>query len=142
MELLSQMVIPESLDVQSIVFALGRHMSRALSIVLLEEEAVKEKSKTQIGQYLLSRDMEELANEIRCTVDPETLAQVVEDFFDCNPIASIIEKFGSLGENLKKKLKKMKEALSNSSSALSPEATSPKETTSSAATPLKSAART
>lgn len=76
--LLMDVRIPAVLTGPNILAALGNKLSRGFAIVLNPE-----------GIPLKDKDLDELENEFMWALDDETAAQVVEDFFACNPIASI-----------------------------------------------------
>ncbi len=122
----------------AIFFAFGDLLPQAIAIVLLEEDKISGKSLDAIRDYLRSRDIEALASDIEWTSYPLQNMQVIEDFFDCNPAASLFVQFAGLTEKITSMIPRMKTSL-NPSSASSPEATSPSGTTSSGDTPSKSA---
>jgi hypothetical protein len=73
--------IPSILTPWSVIESLGDYLSEGVAIVLREED-----------RPLKDKDVEDLAIEIKFSIEPETMFQVVEDFFDCNPIASTLER--------------------------------------------------
>lgn len=97
-----------------IVAALGERIAEAVAVVLIPE-GVDIKDKT--------RDIPTLADELRFGLRPEQIIQVVEDFFGCNPIPSLLERVSGAGEIIRAKFPAG--ALSNSLSAFSPEGISP-----------------
>ncbi len=124
MQLLKGMVIPERLDIMLLISLMGDRLSKALAIVLIEEDC----------KSLKDRNLEALAAEISFNVETETAIKVVEDFFDCNPIASLLEKLSGMTEKIGSMIDKKKTSSAASSSS-SPEATSQKETPSSGVLP-------
>lgn len=51
------------------------------------------------GVDLRAKDIDALAKELEFGITPEQIVQVVEDFFDCNPTASLLEKLiGTMGK--------------------------------------------
>lgn len=73
-----------SLD-QGLVMALTDHLPLLLAVVLIPE-----------GISAKDKDIDALAEELEFAVNPETVLQVVADFFDCNPIASLAEKLAEI----------------------------------------------
>jgi len=64
---------------------LGDRVPSVLSVVLTEK-----------GGSVKDKDIEALASEFEFTVEFEVALQVIEDFFDCNPTASYLNKIGEL----------------------------------------------
>lgn len=64
-----------------LVSLLGDRLPLALAVVLSEE-------KTFPGD----KNLQTLAREIEFSIDPQTTIQVIQDFFECNPISSWLEK--------------------------------------------------
>ena len=129
---IKNIIIPNDFNVKALIGLLGSRLSSAMAIVLLESEAVDGKSKKEVSQYLRNRELPPIADEIEFSIDPETTVQVIEDFFDCNPIASLLERLSGMTGKISDKIKKEMEKTSSTSSASpSPEETSPKETVSS-----------
>ncbi len=62
----------------------------AIAIVITEE-----------GTRLQDKDIEQLAAEIEFEIDAETVARVVQDFFACNPVASVYEKLSGMVKGMK-----------------------------------------
>lgn len=106
--------LPKSRNVFEIVETLGDQLPIAFAIVLTEENgSVKDK------------DLEKIAEEIDFLIDWETTVKVIEDFFACTPIFSIMAR---IGEALKKTGVEIQLKTLQSSS---PAETSPNETQSS-----------
>ncbi len=124
MQLLKGMVIPERLDIMLLISLMGDRLSKALAIILIEDGCTS----------LKDRDLDVLAAEISFNVETETAIKVVEDFFDCNPIVSLLERLSGMTEKIRKVVDEKKISSAASSSSL-PEATSQKETPSSGAIP-------
>ncbi len=140
MKLIKGIVLPKDFDPVVLMTAFGDQLSAALAIVLCEADAIEGKSRQEIGNYLSARDLAALEKEIDWNIDPETTARIIDDFFDCNPIASLLEKFAAIGEKVLS-LKKEKTSSTQSASS-SPEGISQKETLSSGNIPSPSASRT
>ena len=64
-------------------------MPRLLSIVLTEE-----------GKSPGDKDLESMAREMEFSIDIDTALKVSEDFFDCNPVASIWKRLNGLSQNI------------------------------------------
>lgn len=77
--------IDGKLDAITLVKSLGEYLLPALAIVLIEE-----------GVPLWERDMPSHLNFIRYNLPAETVLQVVEDFFVCNPTASFLERLAGM----------------------------------------------
>jgi len=117
-ELMRSVVLPVNLDPGALITAFGSHFFTALAIVLIEE-----------GKTAKDKDLNALAAEIEFGILPETALQVMSDFFDLNPIPSILRNLTEMTDQLTRKiLEKMKEIGSMSSASSSPEGTSPEKT--------------
>jgi len=86
-DLLKTFDMPEKLDVLELVSVLGDRLPEALAVVLIEKG-----SKTP----LKDRDIKKIAEELSNTIDTNTVLQVMDDFFACNPIAYIMEKMSNI----------------------------------------------
>ena len=115
--LMKGLVIPHDIAPMGLVSLLGDKLPIAIAIVLTPE-----------GMKLKDKDINALTDEIEFEISPEQTIQVIEDFFVCNPIVSLLEK---LNEAVGKIGEKMKETGLSKSASSSPEATLPKETASS-----------
>lgn len=124
MNAIKGLVIPSDVDTLGLISALGDKLPLALSIVLTPE-----------GVALKDKDIYTLAAEVEYEISPEQTLQVIEDFFACNPIASLLESIGSMTEKISKAMTKTKETGLTASSASSPEETSVYETVSSGTIP-------
>jgi hypothetical protein len=140
-KIIKHIVFPEEMNPVALMIAFGDLLPKAIAIVLLEEEAVSGKSTAELKEYLKSRNIDILADEIEWSVDVITNVKVIEDFFDCNPTASLFEKFAGLTEKFSSLISRKKTSSIPSVSS-SPAEISPSETTSSGASPLPSADRT
>ena len=119
-----QTMFPKNLTPWSVIEFLGDEICEGIAIVLRED-----------GRHLKDKDVETLAKEIKFSIEPETMFKVIEDFFDCNPIASVIER---LAGNINRIAEKMGIGLKKPSPS-SVKETSPKGTTSSGDSPRESA---
>lgn len=93
LDLLKGVSIPKGASILTIINSLGDRLPNALAIVLIPEEI-----------SLKDKDIDKLAKEIKFNISPEITMTVIEDFFDCNPIASLLERFSGLIVNLKAKI--------------------------------------
>jgi len=107
----------------SVIAMLGSKIQRALAIVLHEETPLKPVGDDKFV-YLRDRNLNELSDEIEFNIDPVTTLQVVEDFFDCNPMLLLLEKFAKLGETVVSRIEQVKTGLNKLPSS-SPRETSP-----------------
>ncbi len=111
--LLKGLAIPKDIDVLGLVSMLGERLCPAIAIVLSSDEV-----------SLKDKDIATVEAEIKFVISPEVAIQVVEDFFSCNPIASLFGKLSGMAESLSKKI--TTEDLSKTSSASLQEEISPK----------------
>jgi hypothetical protein len=138
MAVLKGLQFPKDPDVAVLISLLGNRLHTALAIVLHETDKVRGKNRQEIGRYLMERDIKELAAELEFCAEAELIMQVIEDFFDCNPIQSLLERFGKLGKSLGDRISLMKTGLTKSVSS-SPMETLPDGTTFSGGTPSQNA---
>lgn len=105
-------------------------LERVLAVVLTPE-----------GEDLRNKNIDALALEIEFGITPETIVRVIEDFFDCNPTASLLEKLVGVIAKVRQQLPDLKTIPtgSNLSSVSLPTETSPDETPSSGDSPPPSA---
>lgn len=125
LELLKGLSLPQDFPVREMVSVFGDKLARALAIVLTEE-----------GTLARDKDIAALAAELEFTVEPELILQVVEDFFVCNPIPSLLT--GLSGIMGKISVKMGATGLQTSASS-SPRETSPDGTPSSGDIPFQNA---
>lgn len=123
---LKGLVLPYDLTINSLILTLGDKIPQTIAILLSEE-----------GVLLKNKNVDEIQELVEENLDIAQTIKVIEDFFDCNPIASISE--AVIGLSLKVK-SNMTQATSLTESSLSLlEETSPKEMTSLGDTPLENA---
>jgi hypothetical protein len=80
-----------------VAFSLGEGLHKALAVVLIEEgQTVRDACRPEC---LLEREA-----DIQWAIDPEVVVEVIEDFFECNPISSISEKIGNAMSKLNSRL--------------------------------------
>lgn len=91
--IINDLRIPGDLNPASLVGALGSNLFAVLAIVLTED-----------GKPLKGKDIPALASEIEYGITPETAIEVIADFFDLNPIASLLNNLNGLTVTIKEKL--------------------------------------
>jgi len=89
LEVIGGVQLPSGGGAAVLIAALGDKLDKALAVVLTPE-----------GGVLRDKDIEALAAELAFTLTPETIVQVVDDFFICNPISSIVERVGNMAEKI------------------------------------------
>ena len=90
--LLEGIEIPDTLDAGSLLIALKDKIHTALAIVLTPE-----------GVNLKDKDIDELASELEFTLYPDDLFMVLNDFFDCNDLTSLLKNLNQTIESITKK---------------------------------------
>jgi len=117
---------PARFTANEIKEALGDRLYTGLAIILVEEGKSPRREIEEIQKF---------ANELYWAMDPETIIGVIEDFFDCNPIASISERLSGAMSKVTAKLGHGTRKPASSS----PGETSPSETKSSGDIPPQNA---
>jgi hypothetical protein len=108
-----------------VIRLLGDKISTAIAIVLRADK-----------EHLKDKNVEELAETLKFEMEMDVAFKVVEDFFLCNPIASLLDKLADMMDNVTESLEMDgSENLSQSSQ----KETSPSESKSSGDTTSKSA---
>jgi len=120
-ELLKGVVIPPDINRLGVISLLGNKLPAALAVVL-----------TPKGCKVRDKDIEAVEKELEFSMSPEIAIQVIEDFFTCNPIQSLLEQIGGMVEKITEQIEIPG---STNSSASSQAETSPKEKKSSGDTP-------
>ena len=118
----------EGSEALEVVRLLGDKISTAIAIVLRED-----------NQHLKDKNVEQLAEALKFEMEMDTAFKVVEDFFLCNPIASLLDKLADMMDRVTESL--VMDGSENSSQSLQEEI-SPSETESSGDTLSKSANHT
>ena len=113
MQLLEGVNLPEDSSVLSMVSAFGDKLPTAFAIIFHVPNIP-----------LKDKDVNKIAADIEFELSPEMTLEVCEDFFDCTPISSLVEKMGETIEKIGKKIS----IGSKKSVSSSPEETSQKET--------------
>ena len=163
-EFLKEFIIPGDLNVTTLMSIFGNKLPYALAIVLIEEgKSLSDRFHLSANSPLVGAEnlqplrkgagvgsfgyepipeiMNQIALEIAVANNMETTIQVIDDFFVCNPTASVFQKLSgiisALGVETGLKPVSTKPGIGLMKSASSsPEETSPGETTSSGDTPL------
>jgi hypothetical protein len=127
-DVLGGVTLPGDATPAGVLLAVSERLPMALAVVLTPE-----------GVSLRSKELKALAEEIEFSISSEQIVEVVEDFFDCNPVASVLQKLaGAMGAVAGKTIPTAG-AGSTILSAPSPEEISPGETKSCGDTPLTNA---
>ncbi len=109
-EILQGLRLQATFDQAQLLTALGDRLPLALAVVLILE-----------GGSAKGKDLPELADEIEFTISPEQVFQVIEDFFTCNPIASLLVRLkgvlGTIREKISTGLQKPSASLPEETSA-------------------------
>ena len=91
---LDGVTLPDNLDIRSLIASLGKSLPGALAVVLTEE-----------GKSPKDKDLDALSAELEFSITLEQTAQVIEDFFSCNPLPSLLDKLteaaGKIGAGMK-----------------------------------------
>jgi hypothetical protein len=137
-KLLKEVKFAGSVTTMDFITSIGERLSEALAIVLIpvSVEAPRRDENLSGFEPLRNKNVLELASELEDGMDLELAMQVINDFFVCNPIASILEGFNAMLEGIGKGIAKT--GLTNSSSSSAAE-TLPKETPSNGDSPSTNA---
>ncbi len=82
------------LQAGNILAALGRNLPRALAVVLIEDG---------LSMREAMNDLDARTDEMQWGMSPETALEVIEDFFDCNPISSIARRITGAAERIRER---------------------------------------
>jgi len=88
--LIQGLILPEDTNVISLISVLGDKLPTAIAIVLKPSDVA-----------LRDKDIEVITKEISFELSPEQTIQVIEDFFDCNQISSLLTKITATLEKIK-----------------------------------------
>jgi phosphoribosylpyrophosphate synthetase len=80
-KLLKDVVISPDAGAAELVEAIGDKLSEAIAIVLIPE-----------GVDIKDKNIEEIVKELEFQVDIETAVKIIEDFFDCNQVSSLLKR--------------------------------------------------
>lgn len=116
--------MPEQLTLASLLDALGERLYAAIAVVITEK-----------GCSPRDKNVDELAGWLEWSMDNATATEVVADFFDLNPVSSLLEKAGRMIAGLNRAIALRPIGIrgngSTNPSSSSPGATSPGATPSS-----------
>jgi hypothetical protein len=87
-------------DIMSLMMGLGDRLPEAIAVILHEPEV-----------SLKDKDIKALSLEIAFEMSPEQTLGIVEDFFECTPVSSLVEK---IRETVEKVATKMSQTVSGS----------------------------
>jgi hypothetical protein len=104
-KLLKGVQFPGEITKSAIIGMFGDKILQAIAIVLHEE-----------NKPLRDKDIEALATQLEFDILPEQIFGVMEDFFDCNPIASLSAKLTGTMEKITLKIKETTSKISSASS--------------------------
>jgi len=122
---LKEVEIPADANVPCLIDVLGAHLPDALAVILNPE-----------GISPRDKELGALADEIEFTITPEQIFEVVDDFFGCNPLPSLLDRVGVAAEAIKASMSKTESRPWPSSS---PEEISPAAMKSCGDSPMESA---
>ena len=91
LELLKDVRLWNGMTSGDLVSAFGSRLPKALAIALRDETPLKDKN------------LEEWAATIAFETSPEQGLEVIGDFFDLNPISSLLEKIGKMTDRISEK---------------------------------------
>lgn len=120
-------ILPKELNATGVIAVLGEKLSEAVAVVVCEE-----------GTSLKDKDVLRLAGELEFNIEPELALKVIEDFFICNPVSSLLERLTGVMEKVNLSMAKTP---STGSSASLPKETSQSKTPSSGDSRPRSAGR-
>lgn len=101
--LIKDVNMPSESSVTNVIMALGDKLPKAIAIVLHDPETT-----------LKNKNVEDVADTISFEMSPEQTLEIVDDFFDCIPISSILTK---LTGTIKRVTEKMGEEIGSQTSA-------------------------
>ncbi len=105
--LLKGISIPSNIDALEMASLLGEKLPEAIAIALTED-----------GTGLKDKNIDELTDIFRGSVDIETAAEIIDNFFVLNPIASILERLTGMMRQMVAVKKTMKTGSNKPSSSL------------------------
>lgn len=115
LNILGDIAIPANADIPAMIAVMGALAPAALAVVLTPAPLWR-----RVIRWLPSprrKNIKALAAKIEFVITPEQIVEVVEDFFDCNPLPLLLERLTKVaGENMEKIKEKTKSEPSASSS--------------------------
>jgi hypothetical protein len=109
LDLLSDVNFDGGFDVRSIIATVGNKLWKAIAIVIREEGSMR----------WWDKDLDALAQEIQWSLPIDEVVGVVKDFFDCNPVISLLEQINGMNANLKKQTLEMRQQIGQQTSSSS-----------------------
>jgi len=119
--ILKNIAIPNDINPISLVTSLGNNLFAVMAVILTED-----------GRSPRGKNIPQLAEEIEYGITPETAIETLSDFFDFNPIPSLLNNLWNLAKIVREKTMEIGLTSSAFSSAA---VTSPDETGSSGMSP-------
>lgn len=110
-EVLNGLRVSASMNPVALLSTLGDRVPLLLAVVL-----------TPAGSSPKGKDLPALADELEFSITTDQLFEVLDDFFTCNPVASLREKLAGVIQSIRNKLPKLTQL--TTSSVASPEETS------------------
>jgi hypothetical protein len=95
MQALEGIEMPKRFSPAAIKKALGEKLYLAMAIALVEEGKSPKRTDEELSA---------LAEELHWSIKPEQTIAVIEDFFDCNPAVSILEKLAGMARKVAAKI--------------------------------------
>ncbi len=92
-EVVQTVLLPEELDIKSLIVAFGSRLFTALAIIVTEE-----------GKSPRDKNIAALADEIEFGVTPEEALEIIADFFALNPMLSLLNSIDGLINRIKERL--------------------------------------
>lgn len=111
--------MPAELSQRNLVVAFSDRLDQILAVILTEQ-----------GESARGKNLPELAELLAFEMSPEKVAEVIADFFDCNPIASVLNLVVGVIDKIQQTMKTAATGSSNQSSSSQAE-TGPNATVSS-----------
>jgi hypothetical protein len=87
--ILKDITFEGDITVSYLINLLDDKLMPAVAVVITEE-----------GTSIKNKDIDKIAEELEETIPVDVVIQVVEDFFTCNPVSSLLEKAGNMMKNL------------------------------------------
>lgn len=93
MKIVGDVNLPQENNVLSLISAFGDKLPKAFAIIFHVP-----------GVSLKDKDIDKIASDIEYELTPEVSLEVIENFFDSNPISLLAEKIGKTVEKIGEKL--------------------------------------
>jgi hypothetical protein len=120
LDLIKGLEIPQNATIMDLVTVLGDKISYAVGILLIPADL----------DHLKHKNLHTVVEDIQFDISPEQTLEVIEDFFDCNPISLLLNRVNEIVEKMGEKLNQKKaETEQKNSVQSSQEETSPNVTT-------------